>query len=402
MNGKSLVAGDWFPGEMGFETKAVHAAVDPDPLTGAILPPIYQNTTFVQTSVADYLAKGFSYSRTANPTVRVLEKKIAELEGGFDCACFSTGMAATCTVFSGFLSPGDHCVITNCSYGGTNRAARVHYSKYNIDFEFVDFRNLKEIEAAIKPGKTKMLFSETPCNPTLFLADVAAISALAKKHGLIHVCDSTFATPLMTKPLELGADMVIQSTTKFYDGHNLTVGGAVISATTQLDETIKFHRNVLGNIMAPQNAFYTLATVKTLPLRVKQQSETALKVAEMLEKHPKVDKVAYPGLASFPQRELALKQHLKGVHGGMLWFEVKGGTAAGRKLMDTIPRPWSLCENLGATESIITCPAVFTHANMTSEDRLKVGITDGFIRVSVGVESAEDLIASLKYALDHI
>ncbi|CEM32862.1 unnamed protein product, partial [Vitrella brassicaformis CCMP3155] len=394
-------AGTWVEGPFAIDTSLVHAAIDPDPTTGAILPPVYQNTTFIQESVAQYLEKGFSYSRTGNPTVRVLERKIAELEGGYGATCVSTGMAATFTVFSALLKPGDHVVITNCSYGGTNRCARVHFSKYGIDFSFVDFRDIKTVEAAITE-RTKMLFSESPTNPTLFLADVEAISQLAKARGLVHVCDSTFATPLIMKPLDLGADIVIQSTTKFYDGHNITVGGAVVCKTKELDDTMHFHQNVLGNIMSPQVAFYQLQTTKTMALRVRQQSATAQRVAEFLEKHPKVDKVVYPGLKSFPQKELADKQHKDGLHGGMLWFEVKGGTDAGRRLMDTCQRPWSLCENLGATESIITCPAVFTHANMLREDRLKVGLTDGFVRVSCGIEDADDLVRSLKIALDNL
>ena len=204
----------------------------------------------------------------------------------------------------------------------------------------------------------------------------------------------------MMRPVELGADMTIQSLTKYYDGHNMTVGGAVASATKELDERIHFVQNMLGNIMSAQNAFTVLQTSKTMGLRIKKQSETAQKVAEFLEAHPKVEIVRYPGLKSFPQKELADRQHLAGIHGGMLWFEVVGGVEAGRRLMDSVQRPWSLCENLGATESIITCPSVMTHANMLKEDRLKVGITDGFVRVSCGIEDADDLVAALKKALD--
>jgi cystathionine beta-lyase/cystathionine gamma-synthase len=232
------------------------------------------------------------------------------------------------------------------------------------------------------------------------LTDIPAVSALAKKHGIPHVVDSTFATPIIQRPIELGADLVIQSTTKFYDGHNMTVGGAVICATKELYERIKHMQNVHGNIMSPQNAFYTLQTTKTLALRVKQQSATAMTIAKFLEKHPAVETVRYPGLDSHPQKELADRQHLDGVHGSMLWFEVKGGTESGRAMMNSIQRPWSLCENLGAAESICTAPAVMTHANMLKEDRLKVGITDGFVRISCGLEDADDLIASLKQSLD--
>jgi len=385
--------------EPRYNTKIVHAGVNPDPITGAILTPIYQSTTYIQDSIEQYLDKGYSYARTTNPTVTALETKIATLEGGAGAACFGTGMAATIAVVSGMMNAGDHCVITNCSYGGTNRACRTMFTDLGMEFDFIDFTDVANIEKHIKPN-TKLIFSESPANPTLVLTDIPAVSALAKSRGIPHVVDSTFATPIIQRPIELGADLVIQSTTKFYDGHNITVGGAVICATKELHERIKHMQNVHGNIMSPQNAFYTLQTAKTLGLRIKQQSANAMKVATFLESHPMVDIVRYPGLDSFPQKELADRQHIGGVHGSMLWFEVKGGTESGRKLMNSIPRPWSLCENLGALESICTCPAVMTHANMLQEDRLKVGITDGFVRISCGIEDSDDLIGALKASLD--
>merc|ERR1712188_331641 len=216
----------------------------------------------------------------------------------------------------------------------------------------------------------------------------------------LHVCDTTFATPVILRGLDHGADLVIQSTTKFYDGHNITVGGAVASSTKELDDRIHFVQNMHGNIMSPQVAFYQMQTTKTMGLRIKAQSASAQRIAEFLETHPMVEAVRYPGLASFAQKELADRLHRDGVHGSMMNFEVKGGTESGRKMMNSINRPWSLCENLGATESIITCPSVMTHANMLKEDREKVGITDGLTRVSVGIENVEDLISSLKAALD--
>lgn len=385
----------------GFDTTAVHAGVKPDPVTGAILSPIYQSTTFVQESIEKYCEKGFSYSRSANPTVSDLEQRIAALEGGAGAACFATGMAACCTIVTSVMKAGDHAVVTNCSYGGTNRAMRVVFTKFNCEFTFCDFANLDEVKAAIKPN-TVMLFSETPANPTLTLTDLDAVSALAKEKNLVHVCDSTFATPYIQKPIEHGVDMVLQSTTKYYDGHNITVGGAVISATKDWNDKIHFTQNVFGNNMSPQVAFYQLQTSKTLSLRITKQSNNAQAVAEMLEGHPKVERVRYPGLKSHPQKAIADKQHKNNLHGGMLWFEVKGGTAAGQKLMDTVARPWSLCENLGASESIITAPAVMTHANMLKEDREKVGITDGFVRISCGLEDADDLVKALKVALDQL
>lgn len=399
---KSL-SGTWIEGEMGFGTNAVHAGVSPCPTTGAILTPIYQSTTFVQPSIDEYLSKGYSYSRSKNPTVEALAAKINALEGGAGATLFGTGMAATVTAMTAFLGTGDHVVVTDCSYGGTNRAARLLFKeKFAVEVTFCDFTDLAAVEAAVRPGKTKMLFSETPTNPTMRLADVAALSALARRHGVLHVCDSTFSTPVVCAPLMLGADITVTSTTKFYDGHNMTVGGAVVCATAELDEKVKFWQNVHGNIMSPQNAFYQLQTCKTIEVRLKQQSASAMRIASFLEAHPKVEWVRYPGLASHPQKALADRQHRGGLHGAMLSMELKGGVAAGRALMDGVQRPWSLCENLGSVESIMTCPAVMTHANMLKEDREKVGITDGFVRVSVGLEDADDLIAALAKVLDSI
>ena len=348
------------------------------------------------------MSKGYSYTRTKNPTVEVLATKVAKMEGdGAGAAMFATGMAATCTIMTAFLGTGDHVVLTNCSYGGTNRAARLLFmEKYKVDVTFVDFTDTAAIAAAVQPGKTKMIFSESPTNPTMMLADVAAISEIAKGCGAVHVVDSTFATPIVMPPLKLGADIVITSTTKFYCGHNVTVGGAVACKTQEHIDKILFWQNVLGNIMAPQNAFYQLQTAKTMQVRVQRQSDSAMKIATFLESHPKVEWVRYTGLASYPQKELADRQHSNNLHGGMLACELKAGVEAGRTLMNGVQRPWSLCENLGSVESIMTCPAVMTHANMLKEDRLKVGITDGFVRISVGLEEPEDLIRALSEALD--
>jgi cystathionine beta-lyase/cystathionine gamma-synthase len=392
-------AGKWMEGPLGQDTQVLHAQVTPCEKTGAVLTPLYLSTTFVQDSVAEYLAKGFSYSRTNNPTVSTLEKKIAEVEGGVGACCFGTGMAATTTTICGTMQAGDHCVISDCSYGGTNRICREHFTTLGMEFTFVDFTDVENVRKAMKPN-TKLVFSESPANPTLVLADLQAISDLAHEHGAYHVCDSTFATPIISKPLDFGADMVIQSLTKYYEGHNIMTGGTVISKTQELADKMKHVQNMHGNIMNPFAAYIILQTMKTMPLRVRRQSETAMKIATWLESHPKVTKVVYPGLASFPQKELADKQHANGIHGGMLWFDVEGGSPSGIKLMDTISRPWSLCENLGATESIITACAVMTHANMLKEDRLKVGIVDGFIRVSCGLEDPDDLIKALSASLD--
>merc|ERR1719189_1846635 len=388
-------------GPMKFETDLVHAAVSPEERSGAILTPLCLSTTFVQESVGKYLDKGYSYSRTNNPTVTALETKLAALEGGVGACAFGTGMAATTSAISATMKAGDHCVITDCSYGGTNRSCREFFTPLGMEFTFVDFRDPENVRKAMKPN-TKLVFSETPANPVLSLCDIEEISKIAKSVGAVHVVDATFATPVMCRPLDHGADMVIQSLTKYYEGHNMMTGGAVISKTPELAEKVKWVQNVHGNIMNPFCAFMVLQTSKTMALRVRQQSKNAMAIAQFLEKHPKVTKVVYPGLASHPQKALADKYHRDGLHGGMLWFDIVGGSEAGTKLMNTIQRPWSLCENLGATESIITACAVMTHANMLAEDRLKVGISDGFIRVSCGIEDTSDLIKALKTALDQI
>ena len=396
---RSLSAGSTGPkwiDNVSMDTEIVHGGVTPCDATGAILTPVYMSTTFVQESVDKYLDKGYSYSRTNNPTVKMLEEKVARIEHGYDSICVGTGMSATASCINAFMNTGDHCVITNCSYGGTNRICREQFVPLGMEFDFVDFTDPATVEAAIKPN-TKLIFSESPTNPTLTLADLDAISEIAQRHNILHVCDSTFATPYVCRPLDHGCDLTIQSLTKYYDGLNIGTGGALIAKTPELYERIKLIQNMHGNIMSPMTAFMMLQTMKTMGLRVKQQSASAMKIATFLENHPKVSKCVYPGLASHPQKELADRQHRDNLHGGMLWFDVIGDPI---KLMDTIKRPWTLCENLGASESIITACAVMTHANMLKEDRLKVGITDGFIRISVGIEDPDDLIRSLDEALN--
>eukprot|EP00561_Arcocellulus_cornucervis_P013060 CAMPEP_0185802356 /NCGR_PEP_ID=MMETSP1322-20130828/1955_1 /TAXON_ID=265543 /ORGANISM="Minutocellus polymorphus, Strain RCC2270" /LENGTH=418 /DNA_ID=CAMNT_0028498113 /DNA_START=55 /DNA_END=1311 /DNA_ORIENTATION=+ len=391
---------EWIP-NVSMDTEVVHGGVNPDEKTGAILTPVYLSTTFVQESVDKYLDKGFSYSRTANPTVQMLEEKVARIENGHGAICVGTGMSATASCINGFMNAGDHCVMTNCSYGGTNRIAREQFMNLGMEFSFVDFTDPQNVADAIKPN-TKLIFSESPTNPTLKIADLSAISEIAKDRGIVHVCDSTFATPYIMRPLDHGCDLTIQSLTKYYDGLNMGLGGALISATPELYERTKLVQNMHGNIMSPMTAYMMLQSMKTMGLRIRQQSSSAMKIATFLETHPKVEKAVYPGLASFPQKELADKQHRNGLHGGMLWFDVVGGDTAAIKLMDNIKRPWTLCENLGASESIITACAVMTHANMIREDRLAAGISDGFIRISVGIEDPDDLIRALDEALNSL
>lgn len=380
---------------MGFKTKQIHDGVTPDPLTGSILTPIYQTTTYVQDSVDEYLAKGYSYSRSANPTVRALENKLTALEGGADTTCFGTGMSAINAVFMTFLNAGDHCIVSDVVYGGTYRLATKIYSRFGVEFSFVDTSDAENVRKALRDN-TKLIITETPANPTLKLTDIAAVSAIAREAGIPHGVDNTFLTPYYQRPLELGADLSIHSTTKYFDGHNATVGGAVVAATAELDEKIRFVLNATGSIMSPQVAWLTLQGVKTLAQRIDGQTQNAQVIAEHLEQHPKVASVCYPGLPSFSQHELA-KSQASGF-GAMLWFEVKGGLEAGKALMDSI-EVFSLAENLGSIESLITHPVTMTHADVEKAERDRVGISDGLVRVSVGLEDVEDLIAALDAAL---
>jgi cystathionine beta-lyase/cystathionine gamma-synthase len=381
---------------MGFNTKQVHAGVVPDPVSGAILTPIYQSTTFVQPSVDEYLSKGFSYSRSGNPTVRALEQKLAALENGAGCTCFATGMAAEQVVFQATLAAGDHAVISDVAYGGTYRLATKVYARFGVEFTFADSADPDAVREALRPN-TKLIFTETPANPTLKLADIAAISQIARERGIAHAVDNTFLTPYYQRPLELGANISVHSTTKYFDGHNATVGGAVIVDSAELDDRMRFFQNATGVIMSPFVAWLTLQGTKTLSIRLERQSSNALAIAEFLEAHPKVTEVRYPGLESFPQHELAKRQ--ASGFGAMLWFEVAGGVKAGKKLMDSV-QLCTLAENLGSVETLITHPVTMTHAVMAPAERARVGITDGLVRLSVGLEDVEDLIADLEQALD--
>jgi cystathionine gamma-lyase len=381
-----------------FKTREVHAGVTPDPVTGAILTPIYQTTTYVQESVDQYLEKGYSYSRSSNPTVVALEERLNSLEGGSGALCFATGMAATSCTMMALLSAGDHAVLSDVVYGGTHRLSTRVLSRFGVKFSFVDTSDPQNVANAIKDN-TRLIFTETPANPTLKLTDIAAVSAIAKKHGIPHVVDNTFLTPYYQRPLELGADISLHSTTKYMEGHNVTVGGAIIAADPAHIEAITFVRNCLGSNMSPMVAFYTLQGCKTMSTRIEAQSERAVKVAQYLETHPMVERVAYPGLESFPQHELA-KSQASGF-GAMLWFEVKGGVKSGKQLMDTLEL-WSLAENLGSVESLVTHSVTMTHADMDPAERKKVGITDGLVRLSCGLEDADDLIADLDQALGRL
>ncbi len=383
---------------MGFRTKQIHAGVTPDPTTGAILTPIHQSTTFVQESVDDYMSKGFSYSRAGNPTVRALEEKLTALEGGVDTTAYASGMAATVAVFLGLLQAGDHVVIGDVVYGGTYRFADQFLTKFGVEVSFVDATDPEKVRAALTPS-TRIVFTETPANPTLKLTDLAMVSEITKEAGVLHVTDNTFLTPFFQRPFELGADIVLHSTTKFLDGHNATLGGAVVVNDPDLHQRIAFARIAAGLVMSPMVAWLTLQGVKTLSERMEGQSANAMAIAEWLQGHPKVDYVNYPGLAAHPQHALASSQATG--YGAMVCFEVEGGLEAGKKMMDAVEL-WSLAENLGSVESLITHPVTMTHASIPQADREAVGITDGLVRLSVGLEDVEDLIDDLSGALDRI
>ena len=383
---------------MGFRTNQVHAGVEPDPTTGAILTPIYQSTTFVQESVDAYMEKGYSYSRAGNPTVRAFENKLTALEGGVDSTAYASGMAATVAVFLATLEAGDHIVVADVVYGGTYRFADQFLTRLGIEVTFVDGSDTTEVTNAIKDN-TKLVFTETPANPTLKVTDLAAISEICKTHNLVHVTDNTFLTPYYQRPFELGADIIIHSTTKFLDGHNATLGGAVVVNDPALQEKIAFARISAGLVMSPLVAWLTLQGTKTLSVRMDAQSATAMAVAEFLQTHDKVDYVNYPGLANHPQHDLSSKQ--ASGYGAMVCFEVHGGVDAGKRLMDNIEL-WSLAENLGSVESLITHPVTMTHAAVPRDERIAAGITDGLVRLSVGLEDPEDLIAALEKALEKV
>jgi cystathionine beta-lyase/cystathionine gamma-synthase len=383
---------------MRFRTKQVHAGVEPDPTTGSILTPIYQTTTYVQESVDKYLSKGYSYSRSGNPTVRALENKLTELEEGADTACFATGMAAIQAVLLTLLNAGDHAVVSDVAYGGTYRICTKIFSRFGVDFTFADTSKPDDVRKSLR-ANTRLVLTETPANPTLKLTDIAAISEIARSRGVPHAVDNTFLTPYYQRPLELGADLSVHSTTKYLDGHNATVGGSVTSRSKELAEKIRFVQNACGIILSPQVAWLTLQGAKTLSIRMDAQSANALAIAKFLEFHPKVDRVCYPGLASHPQHDLAKRQ--ASGFGAMVWFEVRGGVAAGKKIMDSL-RLWSLAENLGSVESLVTHPVTMTHADVEEAERKRVGITDGLVRLSVGLEDGEDLIEDLKQALEKV
>jgi cystathionine beta-lyase/cystathionine gamma-synthase len=307
-------------------------------------------------------------------------------------------MAAINATILAFLNAGAHAIVSDVAYGGTYRLCTKIYARFGVEFTFADTANPSSVEKALRPV-TRLILTETPANPTLKLTDIAAVSEIARKAGVCHAVDNTFLTPYYQRPLELGADLVIHSTTKYLEGHNATVGGAVVSRSRELDEKIRFIQNATGTIVSPQVAWLTLQGVKTLSERMDRQSQNALEIARFLESHGKVSRVSYPGLASFPQHDLARRQATG--FGAMVWFEVQGGLAAGKTLMNSV-RLWSLAENLGSVESLVTHPVTMTHADVEEAERKRVGITDGLVRLSVGMEDISDLIEDLGQALEKV
>lgn len=376
-----------------YSTTAVRGGLTPDPATGAVLTPIYQSTTYHQQAVGVH--KGFTYSRAANPTVSALEDALGALEDTPPAVCFATGMAAISALFLAVLKSGDHVVVSDVVYGGTVRLFQQILTNFGVDASFVDTSHPTAVAEAIQPN-TKLVFIETPANPTLKLTDIAAIAKVAHAAGIKLAVDNTFLTPVLQRPLDLGADITLLSTTKYVEGHNSTVGGSIATRDTALLERLRLVRKTLGCIQSPQEAWLTLRGLKTLPLRLQQHSTNAQKVAEWLEQHPKVSRVHFPGLTSFPQYALAREQ--QALPGGMLAFELDGGAEAGIQLMNTV-RLCLLAENLGAVETLITHPVSMTHADVPVEIRERTGITEGLVRLSVGLENPADINADLDTAL---
>lgn len=376
-----------------FATTAVRGGVVPDPATGAVLTPIYQSTTYHQEAVGVH--KGFTYSRAANPTVSALEAALGALEDTPPAVCFATGMAAISTLFLALLKTGDHVVVSDVVYGGTVRLFQQVLQNFGVEASFVDTSDVNSVQKAIRPS-TRLIFIETPANPTLKLTDIAAVAKVAHAAGLKLAVDNTFLTPVLQRPLELGTDITLLSTTKYIEGHNSTVGGSIATHDETLLERLRLIRKTLGCIQSPQEAWLTVRGLKTLPLRLQQHCANAQRVAEWLERHPKVARVHYPGLAAFPQFALAQKQ--QSLPGGILAFELQGGAEAGIQLMNTV-RLCLLAENLGAVETLITHPVSMTHGDVPREIRERTGITDGLVRLSVGLENPADIIADLESAL---
>ncbi len=378
---------------MKFGTKAIHAGVEPDPTTGAIMTPIYQTSTYVQTAPGDH--KGYEYSRTHNPTRTALQNALAALENGTHGLCFSSGMASIDAMVK-LLKPGDEVVSTNDLYGGTYRLFTKIFQGFGVNFRFVDMGDLKNVESAMG-ANTKLIWAETPTNPMLRIIDIAGLAAIAKKHNCLLGVDNTFASPYLQTPLDLGAHIVMHSVTKYLGGHSDVVMGALVVKDAELAERLAFIQNSSGATPGPQDCFLVLRGLKTLHLRMQRHCENGKVVAEWLAQHPKVDKVYWPGFPTHANHAVAAKQMRD--FGGMISFTLKGDNMADATRVLSSTQLFSLAESLGGVESLLGHPASMTHASIPREERLQNGLADTLIRLSVGLEDAEDLVADLKQAL---
>jgi cystathionine beta-lyase/cystathionine gamma-synthase len=378
----------------GFSTVCLHAGQEPDPSTGAIVTPIFQTSTYVQEALGVH--KGFEYARTQNPTRFALERNIAAIEGGKAAFAFASGMAAIGAIGT-MLVAGDHVVVSKNTYGGTFRLFDKVLTRTARSFSYVDTANLDEVERAITPA-TRMLFVETPTNPVMQLTDLAAAAGLAHRRGLRLVVDNTFASPYIQRPIAFGADLVMHSTTKYLNGHSDSVGGIVVATRDDDIEWLSFVQNAEGAILSPFDSWLVLRGTKTLPIRMERHNANGLALAAYLEKHPKIRRVHYPGLPSHPQHALAARQ-MRG-YGGMLAADL-GSLEAARRLLNAV-RLCSLAESLGGVETLISHPATMTHAAVPAETRAELGITDGLVRISVGIEDIEDVQADLAQALERV
>ena len=378
---------------LGLGTLAIHAGQSPDPTTGAIMTPIYATSTYVQESPGKH--KGYEYSRTQNPTRMAYEACVAALEGGVAGFAFGSGLAAAATVLD-LLDSGSHVIAMDDLYGGSYRLfERVRRRSAGLDFSFIDLNDAQALKAALKPN-TRMIWAETPTNPMLKLVDLAKIAAFARKHGLILVVDNTFCSPMIQRPFESGADLVLHSATKYLNGHSDMVGGIVVAREQELAERMGFLQNSVGAVAGPFDSFLAMRGLKTLHLRMKAHCESALELAQWLERHPEVERVIYPGLKSHPQHALARRQ----MHGfgGIISIEVKGGLRKARRVLERC-HLFALAESLGGVESLIEHPAIMTHASVPPANRKRLGISDSLIRLSVGVEDIADLRSELAEAL---
>jgi cystathionine gamma-lyase len=376
-----------------FETLAIHAGQRPDPTTGAVMTPVYFTSTYAQSGPGEH--KGFEYSRTRNPTRDALQGCLAALEGGKHALGFASGLAATDAVFH-LLDAGDHAVLSDDLYGGTFRLADKVFRRQGIEFTYVDLTDLPAVERAMRPS-TKLLWAETPTNPMLKVCDLAALADICRRRGLVSVCDNTFATPFFQRPLDLGFDVSAHSMTKYLNGHSDVVAGALVVKRDDLHERLAFLQNAVGAQLGPMDSFLVLRGLKTLHVRMERHEQNAAKVAGALLGHPKVLRVTWPGLPDHPQHQLARRQ-MKGF-GGMVTFVIKGGLPAARAFLKAV-RIFTCAESLGGVESLVEHPAIMTHASVPPETRRKLGIDDGFIRLSVGIENGQDLIDDLMQALD--